>query len=328
MIQNQNIYNNQKKQRIAFFDVARSLCMLWIVSCWHLFDTIRGIPKVPRGLESLTIASLATFVFISGHFMGQRKDEDALTFYKLRLRRFYFLFAFSCVTLWLVSHFGTFHFINSKQVIYSLLGICCFVSSLPFTLWFFSMIICFYAVTPIFNSSKISNKIKISVCIIIYLVLFLSTNYLHMDNRILLYFPVYILGLFLKDFSKDFSKDYHWILLYCLNFCFGFCLFFKYRNNYLVNSIIALGAPFFVLSVCYFISQKMSFLNEIFHKIGYASMCMYLYHRQVFHYMEWIQNYLNPIFTYIVLMLSLFILGYSIQYLYDYIVKRITSRKV
>ena len=328
MIQNQNIYNNQKKQRIAYFDVARSFCMFWIIFIWHLFDYLREIPSVPQGLESLTIASLATFVFISGYFMGRKRDVDALTFYKFRLRRFYFLYAISCVTLWIVSQLGTLCFINDKQLILSLLGISCLIPPPPYTLWFYSMIICFYVVTPVFTSLKINKKIKICVFIIIYLVLFLSKEYLYMDNRILLYFPVYILGLFVKDFNEDFYRNYHWMLLYCLSFFLGFCLYIKYRKNYLVNSIIAFGAPFFILLVSYFISQKMLFLNEIFHKIGYASMCMYLFHRQFFYFMERIQNYLNLIFTYIVLILSLFVFSYSIQYLYDYVVKRITSRKV
>lgn len=132
------------------FDIARFLCVIWIVGFWHLVEYMNSdittccINSVTR---NITNGVLGTFMFISGFFLSKysfRNKTDVLNFFKKRLNRFYLLFFISAVLMY------TFGLIPSVGLLFTtIFGLSPFILPQPPTLWFFCMLIGFYAITPL-----------------------------------------------------------------------------------------------------------------------------------------------------------------------------------
>lgn len=178
------------KNRILLFDIMKALCVIEIVAFWHMFDyTSINADDVMFGGD-LTSAVLAAFTFSSGFFLG-KKQVDVGTFYKTRLKRFMLPLLVSLLAFYL---FGT---ISFKTMLFSTIGLSCFIPPMAPTLWFFSMIILYYLFTPLFlygigqmnKTERVVNILTRSFLIYTIFVL------LGVDERIQHYFLFYILGM-------------------------------------------------------------------------------------------------------------------------------------
>lgn len=93
---------------------------------------------------------------------GITSFADVIHFYKKRVKRFYFLFLFlfSCISLYVIHLFvSRVDFIVSvKQLVCTVTGLSCFIAPMPLTIWYFSMMIFFYIITPLVNVKKTNNK--------------------------------------------------------------------------------------------------------------------------------------------------------------------------
>lgn len=311
--------------RIEFLDTARALCCLWIVGVWHVEPYLLNPFLIHNEYtEPITVSVLASFTIISGYFLGGgiSSRNEVVLFYKKRVQRFYPLFLVSCITLYIMHLLQCGDFIvDIKQLIFTITGVVCLTDSYPLTIWYFSMLILFYAVTPLITSRKSIQK-KLLVGSFIYLVIIIIKSLLKGDNRILIYFPVYFFGL-LKSENKNISK----------NFDAG-----KFITNIVGMTIsVFIGAKIgflvvlqliqaFLGSVCIFEISKLvtnNYSKKIWETIGYASMCIYLFHRQFMGSIEIIFGDLPAVTFYVIVIPTCIGFSYCCQRIYDIIIQRI-----
>ena len=131
-------------ERLLSVDIARFLCMIWIVAFWHLGPRLGLAIQESICCETITYIALAAFTFYSGLFLG-KKNVSAVDFYKKRLIRFYPMFVVVCILMF-VGHGGIKSF---AHLMYALTGLSVFVPPHTPILWYMDMLIVFYAITPI-----------------------------------------------------------------------------------------------------------------------------------------------------------------------------------
>ncbi|MDN0066640.1 acyltransferase family protein [Bacteroides gallinaceum] len=178
------------KERVLLFDIMKALCVIEIVAFWHMLDYTPLIyTKVPWG-EQLTFTGLSAFTFASGFFLG-KKQISAIPFYKSRLKRFMIPLLGSLLIFYFL------HLTSLKAVCLAPIGLSCFIGPMPLTLWYFSMIILFYWVTPlllwrVWSMSPLERTMNVVVrSIMIYLIMVLA----NVEERVQMYFFFYILGI-------------------------------------------------------------------------------------------------------------------------------------
>lgn len=316
--------------RILQFDFVRSICMLYIVGIWHFNNYLNPIYRfsgdLAECLECVTISVLATFTFISGYMLRRYEFStcgDALTFYKKRLLRIYPLFVLSAISLCLI------RFADFSQVFYGAIGLALFTSDPIKTLWFISMLIFLYALTPLIRSNRIIRskyQVLMSFLLVFFILLMLYICDI-IDVRLLLYAPIYIIGLHIKDLKLS-KKE--WLLLIVLAvgaflltiYCGADGLFRMFCSAYLGTIIILALA--FVLPI--------NNLRKPIGFIAYLSMSMYLFHRQIFGVtliLFGVKNQESAYLPMLLALLALFIslcVTYMIQWLYDRIQIRIQNK--
>ena len=183
----------------------------------------------------------------------------------------------------------------------------------PMTLWYFSMMIFFYVITPVLIWLKsLKNIYCLLFCICIYSFLYIGHIYFGFDKRI-------------ANNS----------LFYMLPFLFNTSKILPYNFSKLCRLLIIVGMNIVLSSIiiCYMLVTVSSFLAlvpplvKLFSSISYASMFAYLFHRELY------------IVTYKLLgsysqadaaiwLLVLFIFSYLGQYLYDSFLKNLLNRKL
>lgn len=130
--------------------------MLYIVGFWHLNNYLNPdlwfSGAMAMYLEGVTTAVLATFTFISGYMLKKyefNSFSDVLYFYKKRLMRFYPLFVISALCMFVLKS------INISQFLFGITGLALFTPQPLNTLWFISMLMLFYLLSPIMKVNGI-----------------------------------------------------------------------------------------------------------------------------------------------------------------------------
>lgn len=319
------------KNRFVLFDITRALCVIWIVGIWHMNEYMNVECKffqddssIKEVFSILTNGVLAAFTFISGYFMSKKLISgwnDVLKFYKKRIIRFMIPLLSSSIILSIGGMILPIH----------TLTICTGVSQFlsppwPMTLWYFSMMIFFYVITPVLIWLKsLKNIYCLLFCICIYSFLYIGHIYFGFDKRIANNSLFYMLP-FLFNTSKilpyNFSKLCRLLIIVGMNIVL-YMTFVQKISLEVVSSII----------ICYMLVTVSSFLAlvpplvKLFSSISYASMFAYLFHRELY------------IVTYKLLgsysqadaaiwLLVLFIFSYLGQYLYDSFLKNLLNRKL
>ena len=307
------------KNRIISLDIVRCLCVLYIVSFWHMGDYIKSY--YPAIFSDVTTGVLATFTFISGLFLG-KKRMPVLTFYKKRLSRFFFLFLISCLSFYAFGSIKTF-----TQLCFTLTGLSCFIPPQPMTLWYFSMIIIFYMITPWLNFNTNNNKNIFLRAVLSLILLVTLVNITDGDHRVSLMYCFYLLGYFtpVKTFQNTKSLGY----LFVLMLAGGFLLLLGYYYEF--KFLASLG-------VCIFVSFLGVLLQECIPDIvkkccvflSYSSMSAYLFHRQVYGGVKHIffsDGSAFPLWLVPILVVCLFGISYAIQVAYDYLINNFILKK-
>ena len=149
---------NGRNGRVGYFDAARVISIYWIVYITHLRNYLDESIEAywSDELFDITRSCVTLLMFISGYLLSKykfNKIQDAVFFYKRRFIRFYILFAISALTLYLMN-FNE----GLGLLVTTLLGISSYMPPQPGTLWFISMLMSFYLLTPFI--SKIFNYFK------------------------------------------------------------------------------------------------------------------------------------------------------------------------
>ena len=310
-------------KRVSLFDIARFLCILEIVSFWHLFDYVQPT-QIKHHFFLLTNSVLVCFSFLSGLFLS-KKNLSFKEFYLSRFLRFYPLFFLSSVTFYLTSKS-----MSTMQLFHTLTGLGCFCLPAPKTLWYFSMLVFFYLITPFllmnlnWNDSSTKSKTILMRSAIIYIIL-LAINYISpIDNRLLLNYPFYILGFFIPiDFFPTKKISFHLTLIIST----GILLFItKEIPLYIYNIIFSFGVFLSIISISALIDIL---LNEKIKKLftlgAYSSMCAYLFHRQIYGAFVKVfgEDGIVPYYALPLMCIILFITSYFIQKSYDFLRKKL-----
>lgn len=179
------------KNRIVLFDIMKALCVIEIVAFWHMFDyTPIEADDVMFG-GSLTSTVLAAFTFASGFFLGKKKVTVGM-FYISRLQRFMLPLLASLLIMYLFGVIDSF-----RTVIFSAIGLSCFIPPMAPTLWYFSMIILCYLFTPLIllGVEKMSNVERIVNIMVRGLLLFSFMMFIGIQPKVQAYFLFYIFGM-------------------------------------------------------------------------------------------------------------------------------------
>lgn len=318
-----------QSNRVLIADIARTLCVLEIVAFWHILDYCEPIEN-QSSFGFVTQGVLACFTFLSGLFNG-KKRMSALSFYKSRLIRFFPLLLLSLACFYVCG------IVDLRTLILSACGLSCFIPPQPYTLWFFSMIIIFYLVTPLLlrkldlSQSRGDMWRFAARSLLVYAalgVLYLLID--GMDLRLLYYYPFYVLGIAcpikvvqLVPFHK----------IKCFAFGVGIILAsLMLQSNQLIYNIINMGGVILCLLSLSAVIEGWSstHLKKFFLWMAYASMAAYLFHRELYGaFKVFFANstgYL-PLWVCAIMVVVLFGCAYIVQSAYDRVVARLASKR-
>lgn len=322
------------KGRILFFDIARALCVLWIVGVWHIPQYLHS-EEINENIDKfglVTYSVLACFTFISGFFLGKKKLSP-IQFYKNRLKRLFVPLLLSSVIL--LSFFGWYD--SFTNFIFSVTGLACFIGPMPRTLWYFSMLIIFYILTPMLLYKAEGKPVAIIArALVVYMIYCILYKIGFCDKRILLYFPFYVAGMCLtmsNVISLVTNKVYN-VVCICI-MALIICITGDYESGVksyweliLLGGKILLGT-YLLLTAAYYMEKCLHpKLNHFFSLVAYASMFAYLFHREgygiILLYEEvtssQLPNIVVPIMT-----VCIFVVSYLMQYLYDNLLKKMQA---
>lgn len=205
-----NINYLNRDGRDACFDVARSLCIIWIVAGLHLTTYIDTSWFSSLGwslLVKMSYASLGTFSFISGYFLKHKEIfslSDCWTFYVSRFKRFWVPFLLSALTLWIIgAAVGKPWFSSPLNFALSLFGLSGFFGPMPPTLWFMVMMVLMYWITPALLYNKKTVWLKSLICVGLFCFLY-QMDFL--DYKIMVYGLMYLLGLASPDSVSNYVR--------------------------------------------------------------------------------------------------------------------------
>lgn len=321
-------------ERNITIDILRGFCMFCIVGIIHLSQYLgqeHYLFLIPFG-NCITWSCLGTFSLISGYLIGRKycfhSFSDVGLFYKKRLVRFYPLFVLSAICLLCIG------FNNSCQTVNALTGLSPFVhdkTCRPLTLWYISMIMIFYLISPLLLFCRKWPRIAISV-----LLMALSVGmslFIYVDKRFVFNLFLYLLGTCLALFDlSELQKMTGWagMIVSLIVYVGMLSLLDVVHHSILRWSTIFFGVLCFVI-VASFLSKKISATNKCVHFLSYVSMSAYLFHR--FTYWACLKIFHPDDLTLLGLYLFLFALpvtlcfAYYVQKCYDKLVSSFLSNK-
>lgn len=257
------------------------MCLLHLTT---YIDT-EWIPKIGWSLlVKMTYASLGTFTFISGYFLKKkelRSMNDCKKFYITRLKRFWIPFFISALTFWVIGEVvGKPWFTSPLNFGLSLVGLSCFWEPMPSTLWFMVMMVLCYLITPILlYKSNQGQRVVRAVLLMGLLVLLYRLG--HLDERLLVYIPMYLLGLCLPDSFTQTIRDHKIEVVIVTALLFGTVIVTSKLEGLLLNyAVVPIGYPF-IISLSEILSSSQG-MREAASVVSYSSMNMYFFHRQMY----------------------------------------------
>lgn len=307
-------------------DMARALCVIYIVCFLHLQGYSPNYQwfadSVMFYMEHITNIVLGCFTFISGLFLGKKKIftfNDILNFYKKRLSRFYLMFFVAITSIYVLSLVGHFFWFPSlKHFLVALIGMSNFTFNPP-TFWFIEMLMLFYFVTPFVLVLQSKFK-QICLMIGIYIFFLICYYYHHLDYRLLLYFPIYVLGMKIpiRYIEKLEVKKYlYGISIICsLLLALAILSQQKILNSFFAESLIYEIWIIFIGTMFIVVISKILCKNYMISRFGallaYLSMAAYMFHRHIYYLFTLCGDsfescWFNAIAAFTVLVLSFFI---------------------
>lgn len=232
----------------------------------------------------MTYASLGTFTFISGFFL-KKKDvrtiDDCKKFYITRFKRFWIPFFLSALTLWIIGGVvGKPWFTSPLNFALSLVGLSCFWGPLPSTLWFMVMMVLCYLLTPVllYNSNQGQRIVR---CVILMSILIVLYRLGHLDERLLVYIPMYLLGLCLPDSVTKAIRDHKIAVIIVTALLLGTVIVTNTLEGLLLYYVVVPIGYLFITGFSESLSSLM-WVRNVASIVSYSSMNMYFFHRQMY----------------------------------------------
>lgn len=318
--------------RSVGIDLIKGLSMLYIVGYWHLFNYTDAFPRYYNPLTArVTVVVLALFTLVSGYLLGRKnvalKVSQILEFYKARLIRIYPPFAISLACFFLIG------LVPAKVLLPSLALFAMFEGPPPSTLWFVTMIVCFYLAAPFLIHARHRGAWAFTFLSTAILLLFALAHWFSgaSDIRMAMYFPSFALGIYIAD--KNISELRRGLpLLLALTAVSG--LLGRLEPQSLESSYysapLAICGSFAAFLLAAPIKFKRGALTSILTQLSFASYFMYLTHRVIYHYLhEWFQpeiHLLQPIYLAGIGIPSIVIASWLLQRQYERLINHLLQR--
>ena len=298
-----------------------------------MFNYTDAVPNYNNFITiRLTYIILGTFVFVAGYFVGLKKitfcKQSVMQFYKKRLLRIYPLYLIA------IGLFTFFHLSDIVTAIKAAFVMSMLIKPAPPTLWFITMLMLFYIVSPlIMVASKTIKMCKLILYFSICMSCLLAYHYLTklLDLRLLMYFPSFVLGVFVAGKNINIFQKKH--LIFILAIISIFISFLKTPYNTLN---LSLNTPMVILcSYLLFLAAKNFVVasNRIYKSIiflSYSSYCMYLFHRPIYITLKKIyfpETYLCQVVYLVIICLPCILFSsFIIQKTYDITLHLLTRR--
>ena len=284
--------------------------------------------------DTVTNIALGTFTFLSAFFLSKkeiRTKKDILLFYRKRMLRIYPLFFLSCLSLFLVSILAGGYFENWKQLLLTLTGLVCLFLPVPLTVWYVSMLLFFYFLTPmvLFLKNRTERKWFAYVLvfgILLVLLLLNKAGVLKVDDRFFEFYLVYFMTILLAgrlSMSRRQLLLIHIaatviVLISLLPAVYAFV-----KESFVLQAIIAAAGAAMVVGLGKLLDRIVP-VRTALQWTSYASMVAYLFHRQFFGLLEKLFGPFSLPFAAIALAVLLTASYYG-QKSYDYLLKKLRA---
>ncbi len=338
-------FNKNNPSRIDWIDNIRAMSILWIICVAHMDEYTAVSLSLPL-FSWINKGFMSSLSFIAGYCIKNYNFitiKDAVSFVKKRLLRLYPLYFIAGLLMFIVSSaFGLNYVRDGKQLMYTLTGLSMFfMPKSASTLWYVSMLLVFIIITPIIASDyekrrflkRVAGILAILVALDVLPILFVPivdiTWFFNVDDRLIYYFPFYVGGLLLGKEKFDFARIKWRLCISAAVIAILLCAMLVWLDSltYPISTIVEYPLIWgYCLSFVVFLIPVVRFyptiLNKCLSLIAYASMCMYLFHRQFYAVaMDYMGNI--PVWVaYCLLLPVLFCISYGVQSLYDLVVKK------
>lgn len=320
------------------FDVARALCMIFVVAFAHLwayvYPGVVSVIYLHPALYILSYSCLGLFTFASGYLLGGKysfgKDGNTKVwpFYKKRVLRIIPLFLLAALALYLIG------FNSARTTLNGVLCISPFTTFRPMTLWYIPVILWCYFITPLVSRKNFTWRLISGVGLL--LTVWLISNFIHpIDWRFRFNLLLYLVGLVSAPYINWKFEDRKWIKWLAVVVYVGLLsvTFFK-TPNMLFKRTSAFVGVFALLFVCEYIanmvfrhnaSNVVSPIGSLIKNVSYASMACYMFHRFFFWAGEMIWNpstvWLKWLYMAGIVFPVMLVLSYFIQFGYDKLIQ-------
>jgi peptidoglycan/LPS O-acetylase OafA/YrhL len=273
------------QNRDFVIDILRSGAILYIVGFLHIrgYSTALSSFHVSKPTHLLTCCVLSLFVYLSGFLLSQKnsfdKPGDILMFYRRRFLRIYPMY------LIVLTLFFALKYIKLRSYIEGVLLMNMFAGQKLKTLWFVTMIVIFYAITPLYLKTYKPKRIILYTFVTYFglIMLHLATNMI--DLRLPRYLPVFAAGIIIAR-SANTQKILHnkyIVVISVLCFILFSWIFSNINNEILIVLVTTLASfaaiPVFLAlakTISYGVNRKLAFI------LSYSSFSLYLVHRITF----------------------------------------------
>lgn len=309
------------------------MSIFYIVAFWHMLDYTDAVPGFINNITiRTTYIILGIFIFISGYFIGLKKIElkkkKIIQFYLKKFLRIYPLY------LCAICLFAILQISDYITLIKAAVAISMFLKPAPITLWFITMLISFYIVSPYIayacQAMRIRTLMVFGSSVIVCLLAYSHFTKL-LDVRIILYFPAFVAGIFVANNENQYILKKSQIIFLLVIIC----IFVSFQKiNHRIPNIL-MSTPMVVLcSILLFrASKKIVFSSNWACKtvflLSYSSYCMFLFHRPIYIVMKQIYfpetSLFQVAYLFFICLPCVMLLSFFIQKAYDRAVDMLTS---
>ena len=321
-------------------DLVRVLCTLWIVCVWHLSNYSDSWDISDCLIcQHVTRGVLFCFMFLSGFLLKKydfKSKNNVIEFYRKRFVRFWPLFFLSSCSLYAGGLFlGYPWFKDAPHFLLCILGLSSFSMPQPSTLWFMSMLMFFYIITPFVKKSRF-------VGVLIVIAMFLIYYYVRKGQADFSFVPYsigYFVGLLYSDrivgrISNSWIIRLSSIITIILVSWFGTHFDSLLSNRIILTFYTIISSLILVLLLISWTEYIANFRTNgkaIVEWLSYSSFALYLFHRQVYQLLSYAMNHLGLEVSVLVLIIVFIpvavLVSYFIQRLYDAFLKRCTTSR-
>ena len=326
------------------FDIARVICMTYIVTYVHLYEYIYPHDQTATYFYvcvAMAHACLGVFTFVSGYLLGkkycfgQQGNVDVWKFYEKRLLRVIPLFIVASILLWLVD------FNDADATLNGLLCISPFVNPKPRTTYYIPIILWCYLVTPLV--SRHGLKWRVWTCLsLMGLLVAARCVFPSIDPRMVFNVFFYFVGIvtaacFDWKLNTSYGPAVKTIAGLALALLITAAILFSLKSTFWQLVIGATGM-LVILFVCDDMSKLLfdtrdtqngdmkAFAARIISLVSYASMACYMFHR-FFYWLApkiWYPSVASVKWIYMVgiVFSVIVVISYAIQKLYDSLAKK------